>query len=92
MVMEGGDNAMVYHYNAGNGELDDSDTGITTPINPKSSAAAAPRHQPRRLLLRSKGPHRPDAPRGHEDRPETSWEKVYAWDVEKSVDKGQPQP
>jgi hypothetical protein len=33
VVMKGGPNAMVYYYDASGASLDDSDEGITTPIN-----------------------------------------------------------
>ena len=41
VVMKGGDNAMVYYYDAGHGGLDDSDTGITTPINTNGERGSA---------------------------------------------------
>ena len=42
VVMKGGPNAMVYHYDAGSGGLDDSDTGITTPINTNGNVDPRP--------------------------------------------------
>ena len=40
--MKGGPNAMVYHYDASGGGLDDSDTGITTPINTNGEVEPRP--------------------------------------------------
>ena len=94
VVMKGGPDAMVYHYDAGGQRVATTPTpGITTPINPateqrRQRGAAPVWHQPRRLLLRPEGAH------GPKDlvvtkTAQTSWEKVYNWDVEKSVDKSQ---
>lgn len=88
VVMQGGENAMIYYYDAGQGGLDDSDSGLTTPIDENAD--------PRR-------PYELDHvdfcfdPKGGTGvkrlevtkTATTSWEKVYTWDVEKSVDPSQ---
>jgi uncharacterized repeat protein (TIGR01451 family) len=89
VVMKGGDNAMVYHYDTGLGGLDDADTGITTPINTNGNVDPRPY-----------GISHVDFcfdPKGHTGpkalvvtkTAQTAWEKVYTWEVDKSVDKSQ---
>ena len=77
--MKGGNNAMVYYYDAAGAGVDDSDTGLTTPINPArtgsctasamSTSASIRRRRRRRRPRRSRRPRRP---RGRRSTPGTS--------------------
>ena len=90
VVMKGGSGAMVYYYDASGKGLDDSDAGLTTPINTngepirgRSGSATSTSASTRRL-------------QGVDDlvvtkTAQTTWEKVYTWEVEKSVDRPQLQ-
>jgi uncharacterized repeat protein (TIGR01451 family) len=87
VVMKGGvgGGAVIYYYDSGTTGLDDSDTGLTTQINPSGKPAAIshvdfcfdPKDEggPRHLVTTKTA--------------DASWEKVYTWDVDKSVDKSQ---
>ena len=89
VVMKGGPNAIVYHYDVGNGGHDDSDAGITTPINTNGNVDPRPYgishvdfcfdpkddNGPKHLVVTKTA--------------DTSWERAYTWDVEKSVDNSQ---
>ena len=87
--MSDGENAMVYDYDsdAPGGGWDDSDSGITTPIDENAEGGPAPlpiSHVD--FCFDPKG----DGGVTHlvvTKTAQTSWEKVYTWDVEKSVDK-----
>ncbi len=84
VVMKGGPDAMIYYYDSGNGGLDDSDTGITTPINTNGEVGPRPYgishvdfcFDPKG----GTGVKRLDVTK----TADASWEKVYTWDVEKS--------
>ncbi|MGB8351806.1 MAG: hypothetical protein WCE47_15375, partial [Gaiella sp.] len=86
VVMKGGPDAMIYYYDSGNGGLDDSDTGITTPINTNGEVGPRPYgishvdfcFDPKG----GTGVKRLDVTK----TADASWEKVYTWDVQKSVD------
>ena len=89
VVMKGGPNAMVYFYDASGAGLDDSDSGITTPINTNGEEDDRPYGISHVDFCLD-----PKADTGVDDldvtkTATTSWEKVYTWDVEKSVDKPQ---
>lgn len=87
VVMKGGPNAEVYHYDSSGSGLDDSDTGITTPINDNGAAPDRPygiSHVDFCLDPKSDtGVDRLVVTK----TASTSWEKVYTWSVDKSVDK-----
>jgi uncharacterized repeat protein (TIGR01451 family) len=86
VVMKGGNNAMVYYYDAAGTGVDDSDSGLTTPVNPENGKPYGISHVDFCLD--------PKDDVGVDDlqvtkTTQTAWEKVYTWDVEKSVDKPQ---
>jgi uncharacterized repeat protein (TIGR01451 family) len=87
VVMKGGDNAEVYHYDSSGAGVDDSDSGITTPINDNGAAPDRPygiSHVDFCLDPKSDtGVDRLVVTK----TASTSWEKVYTWSVDKSVDK-----
>ena len=86
VVMKGGNiGAVIYYYDAALDGVDDSDSGLTTPINPSGQPAGISHVD---FCLD------PKSDVGVEDLvvtkdASTSWEKVYTWDVEKSVDNPQ---
>jgi uncharacterized repeat protein (TIGR01451 family) len=86
VVMKGGPDAMIYYYDAGQGGNDDSDTGITTPINTNGEGGPRPygiSHVDFCFDLKGgTGVKRLDVTK----TAQAAWEKVYTWDVEKSVD------
>jgi len=85
VVMKGGPNAMIYYYDAGAGGLDDSDTGITTPIDESGQTPKPYAIDHVDFCFDPKGGtglKRLEVAK----TATTSWEKVYTWDVEKSVD------
>jgi uncharacterized repeat protein (TIGR01451 family) len=89
VVMKGGPNAMVYRYDAGHGGLDDSDTGITTPIDTNGEAPDRPYEISHVDFCFDPKDHIGPDDLVVTKTAETSWEKVYTWDVEKSVDKSE---
>jgi len=77
---------MVYHYDASGAGTDDSDEGITTPINTEGNVDPRPygiSHVD--FCFDPKGDGGPDR-LAVTKTAQASWEKVYTWDVEKSVD------
>lgn len=86
VVMKGGPGAVVYHYDASGAGVDDSDDGITTPIETPQEGAKRPYpidHVDFCFDPKSDtGVERLEVKK----TAEASWEKVYTWDVEKSVD------
>ena len=91
IVMKGGSGAMVYYYDASASGLDDSDSGLTTPINTNGEADPRPFGISHIDVCLD-----PKADTGVDDlvvtkTASTNWEKVYTWEVEKSVDRPQLQ-
>ena len=88
VVMKGGNTgAVVYTYDSKSpaGGFDDSDSGLTTPINPSGKPAAISHVD---FCLDPKGHGGPKHLIVNKTA-QTSWDKVYTWEVEKSVDKSQ---
>ena len=86
--MKGGPNALIYYYDADGSGLDDSDTGLTTPINTGGNEPRPYGISHVDFCLDPKGVGGPEQLVVTKTA-QTSWEQLYTWDVEKSVDKPQ---
>ena len=88
VVMKGGPDAMVYFYDSAEQRARRLRRGHhDADQHERRGGRSSVRDQPRGLLLRPEGERRPEGPRRQRRRPQASWEKIYTWDVEKSVDK-----
>ena len=87
-VMAGGPDAMVYDYDADapGGGFDDADSGITTPIDTSATPDAPYAISHVDFCFDPKGDGGPKD-LVVEKTATTTWEKIYTWDVAKSVDK-----